>query len=78
MLLGVAGAGALLLALALLGTFAAVLGKVRRQGAYPDERGTGGTLEWAVASPPPAGNFDQPVPSVESGWPLFDLNETGA
>jgi len=77
-LLGAAGAGALLLALAALGTFAAVLGKVRRQAAYPDERGTGGTLEWAVASPPPAGNFTEPIPTVESGWPLFDRNETGA
>lgn len=77
-LLGVAGAGAVVLALAALGTFAAVVGKLRPQGAYPDERGTGGTLEWSASSPPPPGNFTEPIPAVESGWPLFDRNETGA
>ena len=68
--------GALLLAvavdLALLGQLGAMASKSRRAGADPWD---GHTLEWAVASPPPYGNFLAEVPPVGSATPLSDLRD---
>ena len=38
----------------------------------------GQTLEWSAASPPPPGNFTEPVPEVTSGTPLVSTEEGGA
>lgn len=40
-----------------------------------DDPWDGHTLEWATASPPPAGNFDGDLPTVASDRPLLDLKE---
>jgi cytochrome c oxidase subunit I len=32
------------------------------------------TLEWATSSPPPAHNFDKPLPPIRSNRPLWDAN----
>jgi cytochrome c oxidase subunit 1 len=44
----------------------------RRRPAGPDPW-LGHTLEWATASPPPALNFDAPLPPIRSYAPLLDL-----
>jgi cytochrome c oxidase subunit I len=66
-LLGAAGIalaafGILVLALAYAGA--------RRTAGAPNTYGTGATLEWAAASPPPPHNFDS-VPDVSSSTPLL-------
>ncbi len=40
-----------------------------------DDPWDGHTLEWATSSPPPAGNFAEPVAAVTSERPLLDLRE---
>ena len=35
----------------------------------------GHTLEWATASPPPAGNFAEAVAAVRTERPLLDIKE---
>jgi len=64
-------AGALLVLLAVLA--AARKGRTRPTGADPWE---GHTLEWATASPPPPGNFPEPLPPVTSDRPLLDARTT--
>jgi heme/copper-type cytochrome/quinol oxidase subunit 1 len=75
---GAAGAvllalGAVLLVLALLG---AMVGSDTAEDAG-DPWG-GQTLEWSAPSPPPAGNFPEPVPEVTSATPLVPTEEEGA
>ena len=73
-LAGVSGVGSLVLAVALLGAFMAVLAAVKAHlsGNSAESEDDGGTLEWLAASPPVAGNFEEPVSGVESAYPLFD------
>jgi cytochrome c oxidase subunit I len=37
----------------------------------------GQTLEWATSSPPPATNFDRPLPPILSNRPVWDLKHEG-
>lgn len=81
-LAGVSGAGALGVSAAALGGLAALgLAVFTARSTDPaeaeadDEDGApGGTLEWLTASPPVAGNFAGDLPTIESPYPLFDLN----
>jgi len=82
---GIAGVGALFLMLFVLGAAAAVIAAAtgrfgQTADADDDSSDTtrGGTLEWLTASPPVDGNFDGALPTIESPWPLFDRDETGA
>ena len=46
---------------------------VRGRGAPAGDNPWGGhTLEWATASPPPAHNFDGPLPPIRSNRPVWD------
>lgn len=77
--LGVVGAlgdvllavGALLILVAVLA--AARTGRTRTTDADPWE---GHTLEWATSSPPPPGNFPEPLAPVTSDRPLLDARTT--
>ncbi len=40
-----------------------------------DDPWLGHTLEWSTSSPPPALNFDRPLPPIRSYAPLLDLRE---
>ena len=66
-------------ALSILGALvltAAVLATVRMDRTATDDPWQGHTLEWATASPPPAGNFVGPLPEVRSAAPLLDARAT--
>jgi cytochrome c oxidase subunit 1 len=39
-----------------------------------DDPWGGHTLEWATSSPPPAENFDGPLPPIRSNRPVWDVN----
>jgi heme/copper-type cytochrome/quinol oxidase subunit 1 len=70
----VAVIGVALVALALLLN---ALAFVSARGVADDDPwGTGQTLEWATASPPRRGNFDE-VPAVASAQPLSDIRGDG-
>jgi heme/copper-type cytochrome/quinol oxidase subunit 1 len=63
-----------------LGAVVAVLGLVRVMvGRGTDDDATdpwgGQTLEWSAPSPPPPGNFSDPVPEVTSATPLVAAEE---
>lgn len=61
--------------LALLGS---ALGAFRSTEVLPDDPWDGHTLEWAAPSPPPIGNFIEPINVIESAEPLLDeLEEVG-
>jgi cytochrome c oxidase subunit 1 len=74
---GLAILGAVGVAVSALGVVALALGyaAARNSSSVANTYGTGTTLEWAAASPPPAHNFDS-VPDVASPTPL--LAPTGA
>lgn len=64
--------GILVIALGVLGVVAA-LGRAMRSGeTAADDPWGGQTLEWATATPPPAGNFAEPPALVTSEAPLLD------
>jgi cytochrome c oxidase subunit 1 len=71
---GIAAAGHVLLLLAglLLALDVARAMAKGRRGSTPADLRDGVTLEWAAASPPPAGNFTE-LPEVRSEAPLADL-----
>jgi cytochrome c oxidase subunit 1 len=49
----------------------------RGEVAGDDPWGAGQTLEWATSSPPPAVNFDRPLPPITSNRPVWDLRHAG-
>ena len=69
-LIAVIGAG--LLAAAALGIILSVIPARRSKELLPDDPWDGHTLEWATSSPPPIGNFAEPVGTVRSAEPLLD------
>jgi cytochrome c oxidase subunit 1 len=49
----------------------------RGEVAGDDPWGAGQTLEWATSSPPPAENFDRPLPPIRSNRPVWDARHLG-
>ena len=74
--LGLVGIGLLLLSgLSMIG---AVAGTSNADEVLPDDPWDGHTLEWATPSPPPVGNFIEPIGPITSAEPLLDeLEEVG-
>jgi cytochrome c oxidase subunit 1 len=68
-------AGAGVIALAIVVFLTNVVVSLRRRSPAGDDPWHGHTLEWATSSPPPALNFEQPLPPVRSYAPLLDLRE---
>jgi heme/copper-type cytochrome/quinol oxidase subunit 1 len=64
-------AGAAVLAVAVLGFIALLIGAARSDDLPGDDPWQGHTLEWATSSPPPHGNFAS-LPEVTSEAPLYD------
>jgi cytochrome c oxidase subunit 1 len=74
----VSSVGAGLLAASTLPFLWNVLRSLRRgEVAGDDPWDAGQTLEWATSSPPPATNFDRPLPPIESNRPVWDLRHLG-
>jgi cytochrome o ubiquinol oxidase subunit 1 len=72
----VSTAGYALLLLAVLGTIGLALRSFTGGGeSAGDDPWDGHTLEWATSSPPPDGNFPDPVTGVASAQPLLDRKE---
>ena len=74
-LLVVSTAGQALLALGTLMTLLILLSATRGKPADDDAWGTGQSLEWACASPPPPANFGE-LPVVVSAQPLLDAADS--
>lgn len=72
---GIAGGGAAALALVVVAMLALSLRGFLKGAPAGDDPWRGHTLEWATSSPPPAGNFQGPLPPVTSEQPLLDLKE---
>jgi cytochrome c oxidase subunit 1 len=68
-------AGAGVIALAIIAFLTNVLVSLRHRVAAGDDPWLGHTLEWATSSPPPALNFEHPLPPIRSYAPLLDLRE---
>ena len=68
--------GVVLIAVAVLRLLAAIA-VPQREGLGADPYGTGLTLEWLSASPPPRHNFDA-VPEVRSATPLAEARSGGS
>jgi heme/copper-type cytochrome/quinol oxidase subunit 1 len=73
----VAAIGAVILALGaillVLGLLKAAVGRGAAEDA--DDPWGGQTLEWSTTSPPPVGNFAEPIALVTSATPLLDQEE---
>ncbi len=65
--------GAGIIALGVLVFLVNVVVSLRRRVAAGDDPWLGHTLEWATSSPPPALNFELPLPPIRSYAPLLDL-----
>jgi heme/copper-type cytochrome/quinol oxidase subunit 1 len=63
--------GGAVLALAVLGFIALLVGAARSNDLPGDDPWQGHTLEWATSSPPPIGNFAS-LPDITSEAPLYD------
>ncbi len=68
----IAAIGAVLLVLAALALIGSVMAAVTSKETLPDDPWEGHTLEWAAPSPPPVGNFVEPLPVITSEAPLLD------
>ncbi|MGV7210674.1 cytochrome c oxidase subunit I [Oxalobacteraceae bacterium A2-2] len=66
-----ASCGALMIAASVLLFIVNVARALRRGGQAPADPWGAGTLEWSVASPPPAANFER-VPVVHGQYPLWE------
>lgn len=64
--------GLALMAVGALTMIGSVLPAARSTEIIPDDPWDGQTLEWAAPSPPPIGNFVEPVGVVRSAEPLLD------
>ncbi len=67
--------GAVLVALGALGVLAAIVSALRSGRTTEADPWGGHTLEWATATPPPAGNFAEAPGLVMSEAPLLDARE---
>lgn len=67
--------GMLAVAVAGLALLGSAMGAFRSTETLPDDPWDGHTLEWAAPSPPPIGNFVEPVGVIESPEPLLDQLE---
>ena len=65
--------GAGIIALGVLVFLINVFVSLRRRVVAGDDPWLGHTLEWATTSPPPALNFERPLPPIRSYAPLLDL-----
>jgi cytochrome c oxidase subunit 1 len=65
--------GSGIIALGVLVFLVNVLVSLRRRVVAGDDPWVGHTLEWATSSPPPALNFERPLPPIRSYAPLLDL-----
>ncbi|HET9442962.1 MAG TPA: cbb3-type cytochrome c oxidase subunit I, partial [Acidimicrobiales bacterium] len=74
----VSTAGSFLLGVSTLFFLANVVVSVRRPATAGDDPWGGHTLEWATTSPPPAENFDGPLPRIRSNRPVWDLHHPPA
>ena len=68
----IATIGSVLIVLGAFGVVTALVRAIRTEGEVADDPWGGHTLEWATASPPPAGNFSEPPGRVRSEAPLLD------
>jgi cytochrome c oxidase subunit 1 len=68
-------AGAGVIAVAIVVFLTNVVVSLRRRSLAGNDPWHGHTLEWTTSSPPPALNFEQPLPPVRSYAPLLDLRE---
>lgn len=68
--LAMAGMGMLLLGAA--AAIGSVVKAARSDETMPDDPYDGHTLEWATPSPPPPGNFVEPIGPIRSAEPLLD------
>ena len=64
--------GVALIAAGTISMILAVITAARSTETLPDDPWDGHTLEWATPSPPPIGNFIEPVGVVRSAEPLLD------
>ena len=64
--------GAALLAVGALLMLAALIPAATNDETIPDDPWDGHTLEWATPSPPPVGNFVEPLETITSAEPLLD------
>jgi cytochrome c oxidase subunit 1 len=67
--------GAGIIALGILTFLVNVFVSLRRRVPSGPDPWLGHTLEWATPSPPPALNFETPLPPIRSYAPLLDLRE---
>jgi cytochrome c oxidase subunit 1 len=67
--------GAGIIALGILTFLINVFVSLRRRVPASPDPWLGHTLEWATSSPPPALNFEAPLPPIRSYAPLLDLRE---
>jgi cytochrome c oxidase subunit I len=65
--------GSGIIALGVLVFLVNVFVSLRRRVVAGDDPWLGQTLEWATSSPPPAFNFERPLPPIRSYAPLLDL-----
>lgn len=64
--------GSALLVLGAISMLGAVAPALTSSEVLPDDPWEGHTLEWAAPSPPPVGNFVEPIETVRSSEPLLD------
>ena len=68
----VAFVGVIMMAGGVLAIFGLILPALRSSELLPDDPWDGHTLEWAAPSPPPVGNFVEPIGKIRSAEPLLD------
>ena len=74
----VAAIGAVLLGVVIFDVFLLVSRSAVRGSEAGADPWSGHTLEWFTTSPPPAGNFSQPVGAIDSDRPLLDRREAAS